>query len=128
MTVNDYLIGTRAGDLQVKTLGVRKPSIEVHMADVVADAVFPAVMFSRFRRRVEVKDRGATGTIDRLIKNYEKVTLSSLIVTADRGYGRDYFAECFCEKGISFILIMPQHVSKIHSILLVSLLTVGRDD
>lgn len=63
------------------------------MADVVADALFHVIIRVRFRRRGEGQERASPSTSDRLRTIYENVTLSSLIATADRGYGREDFSD-----------------------------------
>ena len=51
ISLDDDLIGTRAADNQVKTIFNRKADGEVHVADVLADALFRVVMQMRFRQR-----------------------------------------------------------------------------
>lgn len=51
VTLDDYLMGTRARDNQVKTLSARKSYKEVHIAELVSDAIFSTAMEVRFRKR-----------------------------------------------------------------------------
>lgn len=98
------------------------------MVYLVADALFDTVRSVHYRRGRESQDRGATATVDRIITNYEIGTMSSLILTGDRGYWRDYFADYLAEKGIRFILIMPRHLRRIHSFDPSKLPVRGRSD
>lgn len=57
------------------------------------------------------QERGATDMMDRVIRNYTKWSMYSLIVTADRGYGRDDFIYCLPPNLPSSILVMTQQLS-----------------
>lgn len=74
VTMDDDLIGTHVHDIQVKTLSSGKAEREGHMADVVAHALFHAVLSVRARRRGEGPERGAKSTMDRPTK---KATIMS---------------------------------------------------
>lgn len=52
-TLDDDLIGRRAGENQVKTLSARKADLEGHNADAVADTFFRVTFMVPFRRRGE---------------------------------------------------------------------------
>ena len=52
-TLEDDLIGTSAGDIQVKCLNNRKAYREGHSADAVSDALGRVVLTFRFKRRGE---------------------------------------------------------------------------
>lgn len=56
ITLDDDLVGTRSRDNQVKSLSSCKANKEVHLADVVVDAIFNVVISLRFRRRGEGKN------------------------------------------------------------------------
>lgn len=66
--LEDDLVGTLAQDNQVKTLSARKTDREGHLADVVADALFNAVMSVRFRQRAEKQELAAIATIEHMLK------------------------------------------------------------
>lgn len=98
------------------------------MADVLADSLFNCLMAVRFRRRGEGEEVGARTVVDRLLKGQSQHSLSSLIVTADRGYVRDSFANYIRDRRIGSIFVLPDHLSRVHPFLPAYLLRVGRDD
>lgn len=67
LTMYDDLIGMRAADLKVKTLGPHKAQNEGHMFDVLADWFFNCVLAARFRRQEECQESGACAIVDRLV-------------------------------------------------------------
>lgn len=66
-TVDEDLVGIRARYLQVKPLSERKADREVHMADVVTDAMFHAMISVRFIRRRQSNERVSRTVLDLLL-------------------------------------------------------------
>lgn len=128
VTLDDDLVATRARGNQVNTLGSRKCDKEGDLADVLADALFIVVMSVRFRRRGDGQERSAITTVERLLTQADLSTVSSLIVIGDRGYGRDSLVDLLRSWGISTVMIMLSHLSKLHPLIPASLLWPGRDD
>lgn len=87
---------------------------EDYMADDIADSSFKGVLGVRLRRRVEGHDACAYVELEGLLGNEGGQNLSSLIITADRGYGRDEFANYLPGKGISSLFLMPVYLGKVH--------------
>lgn len=79
VTLDDDLIGTRAADLQVKTLSPRKAKNEGHMAEVLTDSLFNCILAVRFRRRGEGKEAGACPIMERLLEGQGLKSLARLI-------------------------------------------------
>lgn len=76
VTLDDDLMGTRAHDNQVKTLSSRKSDKEGHLADVIADALFSAVLSVRFSRRSEGQEEAAIANVEKLLRKSGQLTLS----------------------------------------------------
>lgn len=51
-----------------------------------------------------------------------------MILIADLIYGRDSLDNYLCRKGISSVLIIPSHLTRVHPLVPASLLKAGRED
>lgn len=100
VTLDDDLVGTRARDNQVKYLSSLKSEKEGRMADVVTDALQNVVMSVRFHCCGEPQEAGTRATIERLLEDQGHHSLSSLILTAERGYGRYSLVTFLCAEVI----------------------------
>lgn len=128
IALDDDVVGRRGRENQVKTLSARKCDKEGHLADVLADAIFNDVISVRFRRRGEGQESAAIATVELRLKQSGQLTLSSLILIAGSGYGRDILVDYLRSKGISSVMINPSHLSRVHPFIPASLLALGRED
>lgn len=87
------------------------------MADVLVDSLCNCILDVGFRRMGEGEEAGACAVMERLLKGQAHQSLSSLIVTADRGYGRDSFLNYLRGKGIISIFVMSDHLARLHPFL-----------
>lgn len=126
MTLDGDVADTRARENQLKELSARKEDKEGHLADVLADALFNEVISVQCRWRGESQENAALTALQRLLRNSGLLNLSSLVLTAYHGYGRDSLAEYLRPKATSCIMIMPPLLTCIHPFVPASLLQPGR--
>lgn len=69
-----------------------------------------------------------SASIERLLDTDGEQTLSSHIITADRGYGRETFATYVRSKGIGSIFFMLEYHLKVHPFVPASFLSAGWAD
>jgi len=127
-TLDDELHGTRAVDNQVKTLSDRKADREGHSADLVADALFRIVFAQRYRRRGEPQVDSVRKLLTGLFDGRGEESLSSCIVTADRGYGKEAFMKLLSEFGVGSVFVMSDQLLRAHPFLAASYLNPSRAD
>ena len=128
MTLDDDLFGTRARDNQVKKLSNRKADKEGHCADVVSDAIFRIVLGLRFSRRGESQEDNVNKLLDSLLSGLGQVSVSGLVLTADRGYAKMKLMKRLMGLGIGSMFIFPEHLLRCHPFVGQSFLNVGRLD
>lgn len=128
VTLEDDLFGTSAADNQVQTPRKLKTDKEGHAADEIADCYLQLVLDGRFRRRGEKKDLDATSALKRAFDSRGEVALNSVMLTADRDYGRPSFLEEVRKLGPSFLFVMPNHIVRYHPFVARSAFNPGYDD
>lgn len=87
-----------------------------------------AVMAGIFRARIQGQELGARSFLERLLLSRAEQFFSSLVVTADRGYGRDALLHDLHGNGISSIIVIPDHLARLRPFLPASLRKIGHGD
>lgn len=128
VTFDGDLVGTRVTKLQVKLLSPQNAKNAGHLADVLWNRGLFAYWLCNFRHRGNGQESGACAIMERLLEGEGQQSLSSLILTADRGDGRDSFVNYLRRKGISSIFVRPDHFVRVHPFLTACFLRVGRSD
>lgn len=92
-TLDDDLFGTRAAENQVRTLSNRKADKEGHSADDLAHALLRFDFALRFRYRGELHVESMLNLLSILLDGCREEAVNKCIITADRGYRKDFFVE-----------------------------------
>ena len=114
ITLDDDLFGSRARDNQVKNISTRKADKEGHCANALCDALFLVCLALRFRSRGETNVSNYIKLVDVLSSSTRGVPLAGVLLVADRGFA-NWQAICrFAERGVSGLLVMPEHLLACH--------------
>ena len=84
--MDDELIGSRAGDVETKTLSCKKAGKDGPVADCVADSLLSIVLGMRLRVKGEKQQENVENLLDTLPKLTS--TEHSVEIAADRGYAK----------------------------------------
>lgn len=103
LVVDDELVGSRANDVERKTLSYRKTGREGPVADCVADSIL-GVMFGA---RLRVRNESEEFNVKELLKTIPMLTANShgLRLCFDRGYGKIGFVSLVCSLGFNLSTI-----------------------
>lgn len=85
--------------MQVQMLNDRKAEKGGHSADAVADALFGVELGIRLKRRGESQTESVAKLLANILHEKEEEALKSCIITADRGYGKNYFLIILHQEG-----------------------------
>ena len=125
ISLDDDLMGTRAGDNQVKTISNRKADVQGHVADVLADPLFRVVLQMRFRRRHDKLESCCSKIVSILMEVRGDISRHGIIVVADRGYDRRHVLNALMDQGLSCFGVMHEFMLKGHPIVEKSYLKVA---
>lgn len=98
----------------MKTLSTRKADREGHPADFVSDSLFRVVFATRFRRRGEPQVESVRKMFGALLDGRGEEFLSGCVMTAVRGFGKEYFMQVMMQFWLCSVFVMPDHILQCH--------------
>ena len=111
LVVDDELIGSRAQDVELKSLSYRKADKEGPVADCVADSILGIMFGSRLRIRSEPEKINVEKLLERSMPRITS-NLHNIRLHCDRGYGKMAFVMLICRLGFNLSTIANSYGSR----------------
>eukprot|EP00737_Agarophyton_chilense_P003620 gb/GEZJ01004291.1/.p1 GENE.gb/GEZJ01004291.1/~~gb/GEZJ01004291.1/.p1 ORF type:complete len:189 (-),score=19.47 gb/GEZJ01004291.1/:1642-2208(-) len=112
----------------MKTVSSQRADREGPSADGLADALFRVVMALKFERRAEKHVESFRKLLQIFFNGRGEGAMSSLILSADRGYGKELFMSLFVEARVESVFVMSDHLLKVYLFVALSYLNPGKMD
>jgi len=104
LTIDDWLSGLRAFDIELKSKGDRKACMWGVVSDMICDLFFRYIVDIRHRERGHNAKASITETLEVTLQQFDQ-DLARLIFCADRGYVKEYLWRLLAKYEAGFILI-----------------------
>eukprot|EP00515_Schizochytrium_aggregatum_P005539 CAMPEP_0202046726 /NCGR_PEP_ID=MMETSP0963-20130614/1476_1 /ASSEMBLY_ACC=CAM_ASM_000494 /TAXON_ID=4773 /ORGANISM="Schizochytrium aggregatum, Strain ATCC28209" /LENGTH=1146 /DNA_ID=CAMNT_0048611395 /DNA_START=175 /DNA_END=3614 /DNA_ORIENTATION=+ len=106
LTIDDELIGSRAGDVQSKTIAHRKAGKEGLKNDAIAESTSRVLLAVKHRERIDYsQDVVVESILSEVCEAYGNRGGSNIVVCADRGYSKPRLWGLLLDRRIRFHMI-----------------------